>query len=268
MKLSKLLKESVTISVKTANEEYPNLKTILDISFAISRKAVWPIIEKKFTPSEKETFRKVGTGADVLTTDGFDFNKPTGILNFYVSGIPIRYIKDIIKNIKDEANDLGLTLGKLKVEKSNMYKSKVIRIPIVKNPWINLEHSPEFNISNRNFQIFFSDVLGLVSDSEYSFSLPIEKIEKALAPFLEGTDISQMKKLKPHVINPGKIELEPKLPGDEWKSESQSDAIIRALGGNAFDMGLTIDQLSRYIQSLNELVQWAKNKGYKIISAS
>lgn len=261
--LHEVLNESVTVSVSGAHQEFPDLATVHDIAWAIMHKSLQPL--ERLSGDQKEFFQQ-NRVPEILAPDGNDFDKPTGILNFYIAGIPNDTVLEMIKLIKQQLDNMGIEYGRFKGEQSGMYKSKVIRIPILKNPWSESERVPELNMANRNYMVLFRDVLKLVGDDDWSFSFPVETVEKALQPFLKGTDTSQMQQLEPYTINPSQREVEPRLPGDEWKPETPDDAILQALGGKGYDMGLSIDQLTRYIIQLNNIVQWAKLKGFKTIS--
>lgn len=270
IKLKSLLKESVTVSVAGASEEYPELDTVLNISFDLGRHALFPILNK-MSPEEKANLKKSGVpGYDMLTSDGDDYDKPTGIINFYISGLDRSHIEAALRAIKERLDDLGIKMGQLKgPEQSGAYKSEVIRIPIENNPHANAEKMPELNMTNSSFQLVFNKILKLVGDDDWGFSMPVDTLEKALKPFVQGSDQSQMDKLKPFTYDPKQYNLEPQEPGDEWKNADDSpvEKIIRALGGKGYEAGMPIERLSRYFIALNDLVQWAKAKGYKTITA-
>ena len=267
--LKNLLTESVTVSVSGALDEYPELHSIMDIGFSIGRSVIWPILEKRLTPEEKDTFRKEGLASDIIIPDGAsNIDEPTGVLNFYIAGIPERLLRIILAKIIVHLNNIGVKIGRMtSAEQSGIYKIKVIRIPIVDNPMAKAERAPELNLANRNFQLLFHKILGLVNDDDYSFSFPLETIEKEIESFVKGSDINQIKQLEPHVIEPAQSEPEPIVPGDEWKDEPIQNKVARELGSTMYDSGVSVDQLSRYIFQLNNIVTWAKKRGYKRISA-
>lgn len=261
-----MIAESVTVTVGGATVEYPELHTVEDIGFDLGRSVLWPTLEKQLGEDEKEKFRKEGNGAETLTSDGDDHFNPTGILNFYIGGIPERFISKLLKGFQERLETLGIEYGAPRgPEQSKMFKSQVIRIPITKNPNAEHEKVPELNMANRNYQVLFHKILGLVGDDDWSFSFPVETLEKALVPYVSNAASG---KLKPYTIEPGKVNVEPPpLPGDEWKGqEDPMNQLHRALGSNVYDAGLELDQLLRYIEQLWKIVQWAKTHGYKQIS--
>ena len=268
IRLKNLITESVTVTVSGAHQEYPELHSIMDIGFELGKKVLWPILDKEMTEQELAIFRKEGMGAETLAPDGDDYDKPTGILNFYISGIPEGFVSKILKGIQEHLETLGIEYGSPKgPEQSRSFKSQVIRIPIVKNLNATYEKVPELNMANRNYMLLFHTILGLVGDDDWGFAMPVETLEKAIAKFVKGSDADQMKQLNPYTITPGKHEVEPLMPGDEWKEQSVKDKITRALGvSNFYDGGVTIEQLTHYIFTLNNIVQWAKTHGYKRIS--
>lgn len=248
IKLKSLLKESVTVSVAGASEEYPELDTVLNISFDLGRHALFPILDR-MSPEEKANLEKNGVpGYDMLTSDGGDYNKPTGIINFYVSGLDRSHIEAALRAIKERLDDLGIKMGRLKgPEQSGAYnKSEVIRIPIENNPHANAEKVPELNMANASFVLIFNKVLKLIGDEDYDFAMPVEDLEAALEPLVKATDQQQMNALEPYT------------------SDTQVD---RGQGATMIYGGYSLERISHYIQALNDLVQWAKAKGYKTITA-
>lgn len=265
IKLKHLLKESVTITVPDAREEYPDLHTIMDISFELSNKVLSPILHT-FTPEELDYFKKNGRGYETITIDGYNVDAETGILNFYIVGIPPKYIPTILNSIKSHLDNLGIEVGEISdPEQSNMFKSKVIRIPIISNAASKMEKIPELNLANRNFSVLFHNILGIVGEDEYTVNTSVNELHKKIASFITGTDADQMKKLQPYTIDPGKFTVDPQLPGDEWKQQSLHDKVCLALGGSGYDCGITVDQLTRYFVQLSNMVQWAKKHGYNKI---
>ena len=235
------LNESYYVYVKGA-EEYPDLTTILNIIFAISRKALKPL--ENLTAEEKSVFDKQRM-PEILSPDGNDFDKPTGIINFYVAGIPENRIKEILENVREQLDNLNVVYGTFKVDKSKMLKSNVIRIPILKND-NKYQGPPEMNVSNFSARILFHDMLGFEDQGQY-YSMPIDQLEKSLAEWNDLSDEEMMQKLEKHT-SPASIEKDG--------------------GATIISGGWDYDRLYNYISQLNDIVKWAKDHGYKYISAS
>lgn len=238
--LGELLTESVTVSVSGAHLEFPELDTIHDIIWAINYKAFQPL--SNLSGQEKRDFEHIRM-PEIFAPDGNDFDKPTGTINFYIRGIPPHAVEEVLKLTKEQLDNLGIEYGRFKPELNRAPKSDVIRIPILKNPWVNAERPPELNMSNRNYHILFHDVLNLVQGEEqWGGSLPIETIEQAIQPLVTGSDIEQMQALQSYSF--GATQSAP----------------------NFYESGLSVEQLSRYINALKQMIDWAKAKGYKSLS--
>ena len=242
IKLKHLLKESMTVSIVGANEEFPQLERLLDIIFAIQYKALMPL--NSMSPEQKAVFQKYRR-SEILAPDGDSFDEPTGTINFYVQGIPKEVIRQILKNIKEQLDNLGgLTVGKIFVNRSNMNKSPVIRIPIVKND-NKYQGPPEFNVSNSSAHKIFSDMLGFHSPDEgTSYSMSVDELEQQLKPWNNASDIDQMNQMSQH---------------------TSPMTIDKDGGATMIHSGYDEERLYHYIQSLNDIVTWAKQHGYKKI---
>lgn len=239
-KKSSLVSESVTISIPDAQDEYPDLHNLFDISSNLQN-IVWKCL--KSASEEDLAYYQKNRPAEVIVPDGLsDMDNPTGILNFYISGLQSEMIFEILSNIKTYLDNNGIKIGKISEPmQSGMFKSKVIRISIIGNNMAEMDKIPEMNMSNFTFNVLFNNILGLLHSDDGGITISVEELENAIAPFINGTDADQIEKLEPHTL----------------------DAVTVK---NIHSAGISIHQLFRYFVRLKELIDWAKERGYKTIS--
>ena len=152
----------MTATVSGADYDSRSYETILGLSFRFSDKILEPIF-KKMSAEDKKYFEQ-NRNHEIFTSDGDDHDEPVGTMNFYTAGLTPDAIKRIVEAIIYYAKEFNLKLGQIRgPEKSGMYKSQVIRIPIVKNYNVEKtkEHAPEINWSNDNAYLIFNRVLRL-----------------------------------------------------------------------------------------------------------
>lgn len=250
--LKKLLKEGFTVTVTGARAEYPKLDGILDIIFAVDYKMFRPL--EQMTPEEREHF-SANRPAEILSPDGNDFDKPTGIINFYIGGIPKRFLKPMLEAMRDQCDTFGIQLGPMKADKSGImvYRGTqepmdVIRIPVISNPNADADQIPELNISQHSARILFDQLLGIHETQPQYYSVSVEELEQRLAKWMNMSDEEMMQTLK--------------LYTEPTQIEKGGGHATMIMGG--YDEERLYSMLSRLI----ELVKWAKAKGYKNIQAT
>lgn len=181
---SHLLTESMTVVVGGADYDSRDLQNMLGLSFKLTNKIVYNVLNK--LPEDKIKHFSSNRTLEFISVDGGDEFKPTGTFNFYTSGLDDDTIKKVVDAIKYYAGELNLKLGTIRgPEKSNMFKSNVVRIPVLKN--LNVEKkeidAPEVNLSNRNAYLIFGRLLGY-SDFEEGYSIAaidlLKKVEDVL----------------------------------------------------------------------------------------
>lgn len=252
LSLKKLLKEGFTVTVSGAGAEYPKLNGILDIIFAIDYKMFKPL--EQMTPEEREHFN-ANRPAEILSPDGNDFDKPTGTINFYIGGIPKRFLKPMLEAMRDQCDTFGIQLGPMKADKSGMmvYRGTqnpmdVIRIPVISNPNAEAEQIPELNLSNSSAHLLFGRILGIPETEPQYYSIPVEELEQKLAQWTNLSDEEMMQKLQ-QFTTPTSVE----------KGGGHATMIVG---------GYDAERLYTMLDNLNRLVKWAKAKGYKNIVAT
>jgi hypothetical protein len=232
----------MSLYVQWADKDYQKNDNLLDLCSTISR-PMWKILEKEMTPEETAVFREKGSGTETITPDGSsDFDKPTGIINFYIAGIPQRLLQPILKEIKETLQNIGIPIeyNDMKIEQSGLRRSKVIRIPITKNDNV-YKGPPEFNLANGNATALYRDILGFQpEDDGASYSFTVEELEQAIQPYIQDRG-----RLSPHTIHP---------------SDEQEPGGPRMISG-----GRNLNQLYRYIERLQEVIKWCKEHDYKYL---
>jgi hypothetical protein len=155
------LDESMTMTVYDADYSHRKTDTVLSLSFRLLDLAVEPVLNK-MNPQEKEFFRQHRV-PEILTSDGDDYDKPVGIVNFYTGGFSPDAIKKVVDGIKYHAKEIGIELGPIKdPEQSKMFKCQVVRIPVVTNYNINNKvKPPELNLSNDKMRLLVYEILQL-----------------------------------------------------------------------------------------------------------
>lgn len=182
---SDILNESMTAAVSGADYESRHLEDMLGLSMKLGSIIIHEIINK-LPADEIEHFRN-NRNMELFAVDGNGYNKPTGVINFYTSGLKDDTIKKIIEAVKYYASELNLMLGSIKgPEQSNMFKSQVIRIPVVKN--LNIEkkkeHPPEIQMSNSNARLIFKRLLGF-GDFDEGYTIAAIDLLKKIEDILE-----------------------------------------------------------------------------------
>jgi len=149
-----LLSESMDVIVK--NYDYPKIKDLLSLSYAIDRELY------KHIPEYKQSKHMY-----TLTIDGTNPSTTKGTLNFYTKGIPEESIPKILKGIQYYLEEYKITYGPFRKELSKAYGTPVIRIPI-KNIPIKKEGPPKLNLANANAHYLFSNILGFHGENGYN----------------------------------------------------------------------------------------------------
>lgn len=190
MKIQNLINESVSIDVDDHNAD-DNFEHVGAIGYYLAN------LFFEFAKNNKKFFYKHLTDLAQshkrirFDSDGDDYFKKTGTINFYIDGhINQKFIPDLQDCLHACINKLNdhVTVGTLKYEgKKESHDSprssytgdannlSVIRIPIIKND-IETERKPSMNISNDNARNLFK-VLGL-NDDELVGQIPYSELSK------------------------------------------------------------------------------------------
>jgi len=238
-----IMYEGVSVFVPDMTER--RLNTILDLCFFLQDKVLVPIIQKQFTSEEKETFKKIGLAGETFAPDGDSFDKETGIINFYISGIPSRLIQKFLEAVKYFLADEGIQLGPFSgPEQSRTYKSQVIRIPVLKG--VTQDRPPDLSITYGTARTIFKDLLGFndakLDDEEPSFTVPAKELLRQVE-MVEDNDY----KIK-QLVTPDKVE--------------------KGRGAEIHQFGLKEEWIKRILQTLKEIAEWAIQRDYTDVAVN
>jgi hypothetical protein len=281
-----MLTESMDVHIKGCENQFARkLNTLDGLANHLLNKSAFPFLQN-LPPDQKAYYEKNRVPPyEMITPDG-DYwggeQTGTGVINFYTAGLMTQTIRKILLELNRECKRLGVSLGKMKQEPSGVYKSQVIRIPVVKNDVKPLHRPPELNMANRNAFHIFKNVLQFEPDDEngssFSFSTQ-DVIERIQALKHDKGWVGQ------NQIQPTDSKYEPKepvLPGDEWKHQDDEpekepefdnphDAIMHQFGKQMGDAGggvhmmsggLDSDSINSRIDKILEIALWAKENGY------
>lgn len=179
-----------------------------------------------------------GTNQDVLAPDGLDMHTTSGRLNFYTAGIPSNAVPTILKGIKYYLDELKVKYGPFTPEKSNMFKTEVIRIPILHLPQEKKanELPPEFNISNDNANHLFREILGYPQEDDLSR--------------INARDLLY------RIQNLPDYAIKPRETSDERGEK----------GPRVINFGLDEDRIKRYLETLAKIATWAIKNHYDYLT--
>ncbi len=241
-----------------------NMGDLSDVCNTLLDKVLSPI-RKDLPPDQQAYFQKNGVGFyETIVPDGSYFSGAgggTGVINFYISGLMAGTKEQVLDNVLGYLTKLGIKYDSPKVEQSGVYKSQVIRIPIVQNS-NKEERPPEINLSNVNAYQIFHNVLQY--EGEHNFSMPAKDLVQRIVTILKH-DPDWIQK---NVINRTDSDW-PEAERDDQEIENPHLDIVKQLGSGGarmIGMGLDADAISRRLLEILELAKWAVQKGYTEIT--
>ena len=173
----------------------------------------------------------------MLTSDGGDFDKSVGVINFYVSDIPEELKNKAISGVKYHIGNYAKLLGEPIEERSKIYDSLVVRFKISIDQKQN--KSPEMNWSNMNAALILKDVLNYPDDVIYN-SEPLDVRELLMK--IENVEDNDF------IIN---------------KSERKYSQ-----EGNHYITGLSKEDIKGRLSQLKKMCEWAIENDYSKINLS
>jgi hypothetical protein len=239
-KKSKLNKKA-TMDVRVSDFDYPvSKKTISDIGNYLQNYILYKTdFYNQLTDFEKAYWKK-NKVPEFITMDGFDVDAETGTINIYLVGLPERTYSVIydylIKLLTKEGFKFEATEN---LEDSKMFKSKVMRIKVLDNPYANQieDKPPELNMANENAKLIFEKVLKYnLSDS--FLEIPVFDIVNRINKITEEK-IEENERPWSRNWGPGKVEM---------------------ISG-----GLYSEDIKERLNRIKQIAQWALDHGYKRI---
>lgn len=252
------------------------LDNLNDMSWYLLDTCVKPVFNT-LPPDQLDYFKRNSVPYhDMITPDGGYYTQgegPTGTINFYISGFTSQALLKILRSIFTELRKLKIKWGHVRKEQSGVYKSQVIRIPIVKN-MNTYEGPPEPHLSNINAYHIFHTILQY--EGEHEFTMDAEELVQRIESLVH--DKGWVKK---HVRLSKVIKPEPPSDeGDEWKKEEPpppedndeenphdkiSNQLVGQLGGTHYMGGMDEEGIWDRLYSAYEVAKWAVEHGYKRI---
>jgi len=226
-KTCKFASMDVYVVDHTYDQEVDN---ILHLCFALSHD-FFTLLSKILTNEEMEHWKQ-NRPMEVLAPDGYSWDKPSGVMNFYIVGLPESKLPKIVSMLKYILGEKGVKFGDLIYEKSGIFDSNVVRFPIIELPSQEINNPPKMHLSNANMRFLFEDLLGLNLD-QHSF---------------DTWQISQK-------IDLARSTLKNKLQEENRERKEMS-------GGNVHVMLVQDDQALSYLDRLQSVCDWATENGY------
>lgn len=257
-----LVTESMSLYVKGAN--YDKLETLGDVSWKLMG-PVWRYMET--LPEDQKAYFQKNRSAEVLTPDGDGYFEPIGTLNLYTAGLTRNTLTVALKLIFQGLKQMGIVYGKVKTEPSNMYKSQVIRIPIIKNPQAGTYSGPpDVQMSNVNAYQIFHNVLQY--EGEHEFSMKAKELMERIETLAH--DKSWIDKNK---INPTDSGIPDAEQDNNDDVENPHMDIVNQLGsqlGGArmIGGGLSGESIRGRLGEIWALAKWADDHGFEDLYVS
>lgn len=146
-----------------------------------------------------------------IAEDGFN-ESPTGTINWYLSNeADPNQIAQYIKQVgREMLSPIGIAIGNIRNETSQMFKVPVVRVDVIKNFTTSRQQLPNLNIANVNAEALFQ-VLKIVPSmfGEIDATELLGRIQEAEATFeayaRQPTDPQSKEKFRDFGLSPEKI---------------------------------------------------------------
>lgn len=171
---------------------------------------------------------------DFITPDGWDWDNLTGTINWYIpDNITIEQVLPFTeKAIDDYLTPLGIKIGQIHNNKSNLFKLNTLRIPIIQNDTAALTDIPYLDISVRNGAVL-CDMLNIPHNGSININELEQKVKNAWNKIQHFT-----------------------IP--ETKSVNFDSDENLLTNPRFFDGGLNHIQLERYLRTLQQIIDVAR----------
>jgi hypothetical protein len=252
-KISKLEKKA-TLSFYVSGYTEDMMGTLFGIGYQLNSK-LYEWMDNREISYLKE-FGVLVPRSETITMDGVSgMDDPTGTINFYVDGIKEETYIRILGLIKKYLRENGIEIGKVRKERSYMFDSEVLRIPIIKNQSFEADRPPEISLANNNMFFIFRDVLGIDKDLWKDNTFDAKELLDRINYFEGETRL-------PEGAHAGKpfIKMSPK----DLTNPENLDFLSGRQGASNYDESKVREILSM----IKELCQWALDHGYKTLYLS
>lgn len=266
--VKKAVNESMNLYVKGANTR--RYDTLGELSHQVQA-PMWHFLST--LPQDQQEYWKKNhrfPTYEIFTPDGPYYDQPTGIMNFYISGLTRQALTGLLKVIFGKLKQLGMSWGKIKREKSGVYDSEVIRIPIDKNPHAGQYRGPiELNMSNRNAYHIFKNILQYEPDDVHasSFSFKAKELMERIETLAHDEGW-----IDKHAIKPTDSDW-PEAEYDKQDFDNPNDAIVQQIGGalggaRMISGGLSGKDIRKRLRTIWKIAKWAVDNGFEELYAT
>ncbi len=230
---TRMLQESMDLYIK-GHDTHNQIDDVDDLAHYLKYNTfdkMW----SKMTPEEQEEIRKGGSMHHwVISPDGSFYKDGTPVINFYTTGFTPERKKQMLQGIEFYLKELGIPMGQIQTNTSNMYGGEVIRIPIGQIP--KKDTPARLNMSNQNAITIFRDLLNYPEDPEGGF------FGISAADLLIKID---------------------NLP-DYMSQVHQRDPYDKKgkTGPRMIDFGLSADAIQQRLDIIRQIAQWAVKNGH------
>jgi hypothetical protein len=268
----KLINETMSLYVK---DYVPPARTdsIETLCHHLLQKIISPYLDK-LPQDQQDYFKKNGVGFyDTLIPDGSaQYGNSIGIINFYISGFTSKTLRIILLALSEELKRLGIKIGSMKREQSRMYKSQVIRIPIVSNQ-TKYEGPNGITFANSNAYHIFNNILQY--EGIHNFKMNAAELKQRIDMALNDKGWISKHQLPDKIINPQLLPSQ----GEEWKDstedatdddfENPHNAWLQSLGNQMgttlHSFGMSEEDIKLRLKEIWKFADWAVKNGFQEI---
>lgn len=227
--VARVLNESISFYVDGYDYQ-SRPQNILDVKFLVWHKVSNELL-KKMNQFQVARYKEDGLYGEQVTPDGGDAFETTGVMNFYLSGIP-----EELWNFVIDSTIRVLQAYNIDFQKPYIEENRVIRFPMT----IHVEDiAPEMNLANSNARKLMNDILGY-QDFEYSGVYPASDILMRIST------------------------AEKKLAGSDMRDKyGMTKPDLRT---NIYVGEIGKEDILRYLKALKELAEYAIKNGNGKIS--
>lgn len=223
------LLESVSLTVKDLDRPENKVNNIYDLGIALRN-----LIASKFPEYNKNQSRN--NSGSPIDNDGLDVDSKSGNINFYTDGFNPESVKKIVAAINYFLGDLNVEKGQPIYDKSKMFKSDVVRFPVIIKSESN-NHKLEVNLADKFASILFHDLMN------YPSNLNLNMAELSARDLLFKLGQINDFQLNKAVIEP-------------------------SVDKNHYEFGISLDRIKRKLKEIETLCAWAIENHYDYIQFS
>lgn len=149
-----------SMSVYVSGHEYNHdVNDLDDLALQIKNRLINPAFSKLSPESKRLVEKGESHRHGIIVPDGDYYSNGKENLNFYTAGWG-DMIPKLLQGVRYFLDEMGVKYGTFKTEKSGIYNSEVVRIPILQ--WSKTKNNPPLlNLANDNAMLIFGTLLGM-----------------------------------------------------------------------------------------------------------